>query len=231
MSFLSELLNPPVPNSSKQSQYLFDNSVHDALLALQYVMNPSVITNADFSAGGVTITQADGDNAEFFTGWKVVGASVATYTLSPVNYPTASLIQSASPTFSKVVVSGYAGAGLYFYQRQPNTVRKYQKNYLTYGFIINNNQSKTIQVEAQIFSFYDPLSSRKRKAVIFLKPGLNRVTSTILTDSLNSVSVGASPYTEFRLAFTDLEDGTADLDVYQIKCEFGTASTLLNQES
>lgn len=230
MSFLNELLNPPTPDASKDTQYLFDNSVHDSLQALAYSMNPSVITDPDFSSGGVLKTQADGNNAEFFDDWFVFGAGTATYTLNPVNYPANSVIQTAAPTYSHVQISGYGGSGLYFYQRQPLTVRKYQKTYLTFGMIMFNNQSKNIQLDPQIFSFYNPSSSLKRKSSFFLKPGFNKVTSTILTDSLDGISVGGSPYTEFRLAFLDLGDGTADINIYQIKCEFGVASTLLNQE-
>lgn len=230
MSFLNELLNPPTSGANKETQYLFDNSVHDSLQALGYVMNPSVLTDPDFSSGGVIKTQADGDNAEFFDDWFVFGAATATYTLTPVTYAANSIIQTFSPTYSHVQISGYAGTGLYFYQRQPLTVRKYQKNYLTYGLIIQNNQSKNIQLDPQIFSFYNPSSSLKRKSGFYLKPGFNKVTTTILTDSLDGISVGGSPYTEFRLAFGDLVDGTADINIHQIKCEFGVASTLLNQE-
>jgi hypothetical protein len=230
MSFLNDLSNPISPNASREDQYKFDNSVHDNLVALQYVMNPSVLSDSDFSSGGVLTTQADGDNAEFFDDWFVVGSSVADYALTPTNYAANSIIQSASPTYSHVQISNYSTTGLYFYQRQPLTVRKYQKNFLTYGLIIENNQSKQIAIEAQIFSFYDPSSSLIRRGTIYLNPGINRVTTTIKTESLSGRSVGASPYTEFRLAFIDLLDGTADLNIYQIKCEFGTVSTLLNQE-
>lgn len=231
MSFLIDLLNPISSDASRQQQYLFNNTVYDNLEGLQYSMNPSVITDADFSSGGVLVTQADGDNAEFFDDWFVVGSAVANYTLTPTNYPSNSLVQSASATFSRVQISNYTTTGLYFYQRQTNTVRKYQKNYLTYGLIINNNQTKVIAVEAQIFSFYNPSSSLVRRGTLFLQPGLNRMTTTLKTQSLEGISVGASPYTEFRLSFVDLFDGTADLNIYQIKCEFGGVSTLLNQEN
>lgn len=230
MSFLNDLLNPITPDVDKHAQYLFDNSVHDNLAALQYVMNPSILSDSDFSSGGVLTTQADGDNSEFFDDWFVVGSSVANYTLTPVNYTANSIIQSASPTYSHVQIANYITSGLYFYQRQSMTVRKYQQNFLTYGLIIENNQNKKISIEAQVFSYYNPSSVLSRRGTIFLNPGVNRVTTTLKTESLSGKSVGAAPYTEFRLAFIDLIDGTADLNIYQIKCEFGTVSTLLNQE-
>ena len=230
MSFLKDLINPPASNPSQKNQYDFDNNVFTNLNALQYIMNPSVIDNANFSNGGTLITQADGDNAEFFTDWFVVGASVATYTLTPQNYAANSTIQSMSPTYSGVVVSGYSTSGLYFYQRQVDTVRGYQKNYFSYGLIINNNQTKAIKVGVSIFSFYNPSSTEKSAGAFYLQPGLNTISSaSILTDSLSGISVGANPYTEFRFRFLDLVDGTADINIYQIKCEFGTVSTLLGQ--
>lgn len=230
MSFLIDLIDPPKNNPTKDDQYLFDNDVFENLQALQYSMNPSVLANADFSTGGVLITQADGDNAEFFTDWFVVGAALATYTLTPAPYPANSTIQSASPTFEHIQISGYNGlGGLYFYQRQPSTVRKYQKNFLTFGLIANNNQNKVVQVRTDIFSFYNPSSALLSSNVSYLQPGLNKLTSTINTASLSGVSVGASPYTEFRLTFLNLGDGTADINLYQLKSEFGRVSTLLNQ--
>lgn len=231
MSFLVDLLNPISEAADKHQQYLFDNSVYDNLQGLQYVMNPCVLDDPDFSSGGVLVTQASGDNAEFFDDWFVVGASVANYTLTPTNYANDSLIQSASPTFSHVQISNYTTSGLYFYQRQPVTVRKYQKNYLTYGLIINNNQSKVIAIEAQIYSYYDTTSDLVRRGTLFLQPGLNKITTTLMTKTLSGLTIGAAPYTEFRLVFVDLFDGTADLNIYQIKCEFGRVSTLLNQEN
>lgn len=229
MTYLQDLINPANKNPTKSDQYQFNNSVQDNLTALQYVMNPSVLTNANFSGGGALITQADGDNATFFTDWKVVGAAVATYTLTPTTYPANSLIQSASTTYSGIVISNYTTSGLYFYQRQLNTVRKYQKNYLTYGLLIKNNQTKSIKVNMSIYSFYDPTFVEKKGGAIYLQPGLTSITTQLLTDGLSGVSVGASHYTEFRLNFLDLFDGTADLELYQIKCEFGTVSTLLAQ--
>lgn len=229
MSFIADLLNPPQPNMNAQAQYKFDNSVNDMLQALAYEMNPSVISNADFSAGGATITQANGDGAVFFTGWQVQGASLATYALTPTNYPSASNIKTKSLTYSHVAISGYtANSGLFLYQRQVNTVRQFQSNNLTFGLIINNNQNKTIQLTSQIFNYYDTTSSLNQSSIIFLKPGLNRISNTIKTNNLPA-SVGTSPYVDFRLEFLDLGDGTADINIYQCKCEFGTASTLLNQ--
>lgn len=230
MTFIQEILNPPHLNPTEENAYKFTKNVQDNLTALNFLMNPSVITNANFSSGGTLITQADGDNAEFFTGWKVVGSSLATYTLTPQNYDSNSTIQSASSTYSGVVISGYtANTGLYFYQRQNNTIRKYQQNQFTYGLIINNNQNKKIKIRMDMFFYYDTDSQVVNGNSLYLEPGLNKLTSTVETPSLRNLTVGASPYTEFRLNFIDLFDGSADINMYQIKCEFGVSSTLLQQ--
>lgn len=240
MSFLKDLFNPPYKKPTGDNQYDFDNNVYVTMQALTYIMNPSVVTNANFntlgSSGTTPITQADGDNAEFSAGWKVVGAANANYTLTPTAYPTGAItnsspstVQTSSSYYINVNVTTYNGNGFYFYQRQNNTVRKYQKNFLTYGVIIRNNQNKTIKIQMQIYSFYDPSSSLVADNTIYLKPGLNIVTSQLNTEGLVGKSITASNYTEFRLSFQDLVDGTADLDLYQLKCEFGTASTILEQ--
>jgi len=239
MSFLVDLFNPPTAkNPTQEDQYKFDNGVYDSLNATTYIMNPSVVTNANFntlgSAGTTAVTQADGENAEWSSNWKVVGASVATYSLTSTAYPLGA-ITSASPStiptssgyYEKVVISGYTTTGLYFYQRQNNTVRTYQKNFLTYGIWIRNNQNVVKKIRMEVYSYYDTASNLQADNTIYLQPGLNKITSQVTTESLAGKTIGASNYTEFRLSFLDLTDGTANLDIYQIKCEFGKVSTLL----
>lgn len=230
MSFLINLLNPVPTQGNQGAYYQYLNSVYDNLQGLQYVMNPSVITNADFStlgsSGMTPITQADGNGAEFSDNWDVFGSTVANYTLTPTAYPSNSTFPTASPYFINVNVTSWNGNAFYFYQRQAETVRKYQKNYLTYGLIVNNNQSQSIKVRLDIFSYFNPSSTLTSGYVITLPTGITQITSTLLTDVLSG-SVGASPYTEFRFTFIDLPDGTADFDLYQIKNEFGKVSTLL----
>lgn len=240
MSFLLNLINPPQNKPSAEDQYRFDNNVYETLDALTYIMNPSVVANANFAtlgSGGTTpITQADGDNAEFSDDWKVVGAANATYTLTPTAYPTGAIsnnspstVPSASDYYIHVEIDTYNGNGLYFYQRENNTVRKYQQNFLTYGVIIRNNQNKVIKIRMELYSFYDPSDNLIADNTIYLQPGLNKITSQVNTEKLAGKTISASNYTEFRLSFQDLIDGTADLDLHQLKCEFGKVSTLLEQ--
>lgn len=240
MTFLNNLINPPSNKPSTEDQYQFDNSSYETLDALTFIMNPSTVTNANFATlgpGGTTpITQADGDNAEFSANWKVVGAADATYTLTPTAYPTGliandspSTVPSGSDYYIHVGVSTYTGSGLYFYQRQNNTVRKYQTNFQTFGVLIRNNQNKVIKIRMEVYSFYDPTNNLAADNTIYLQPGMNKVTSQLNIPKLVGQTIGAGNYTEFRLNFIDLVDGTADLDLYQLKCEFGKVSTLLEQ--
>jgi len=239
MSFLADLFDPPNPHKpTVEDQYQFDNGVHDTLNGLTYVMNPSVVTNANFNtlgpSGTAPVTQGAGDNAEWSSTWKVVGAGVATYTLTSTAYPLGAITSSSPSTvptssgyYEKVVISGYTTSGLYFYQRQNNTVRTYQKNFLTYGLWIRNNQNSVKKIRMEVYSYYDTSDNLQADNTVYLQPGLNRVTSQVTTEGLAGKTIGAGNYTEFRLSFLDLVDGTADLDIYQIKCEFGKVSTLL----
>lgn len=244
MSFLADLFNPPSTTDKKvtaEDQYLFDNGVHDTLNGLTYVMNPSVVTNANFntlgSAGTTPVTQADGDNAEWSAGWNVVGSGVATYSLTSTAYPlglissdSPSTVQTASGYYEKIIISAFAGgAGFYLYQRQNNTVRKYQKNYLTYGLIIRNNENSVKKIRCEVYSYYDTENNLQADNTVYLKPGLTKITSQVLTEGLSGKTLGAGNYTEFRISFLDLGNGTANLDFYQIKCEFGKVGTLLQQ--
>jgi hypothetical protein len=240
MSFLINLINPPATTPKPEDQYRFDNDVFQTLDALTYVMNPSIVTNADFNtlggSGTTPITQADGDGAEFSAGWRVFGASNATYTITPTAYPTGAIsnsspstIPTASSYYLNVAVTTANGDPFYFYQQQNNTVRKYQKNFITYGVIIRNNQDKVIKIRMELYNFYDPSDNLLADNTIYLQPGLNRVTSQVTTEGLAGKTIGAGNYTQFRLSFRDLVDGTANIDLYQLKCEFGKVSTLLQQ--
>lgn len=241
MSFLIDAINPPQESPTKENQYKFDNGVFDAISSLAYISNPSIIVNANFAtlgASGITpVTQANGDDAEWSSNWNVVGAGVSVYSLTSIPYPlglidndSPSIIQTSSGYYEGVIISSYTGSGLYFYQRQSNTVRQYQKNFLTYGVLIRNNQNSVKKISMQVYSFYDGSSpDLQSDNTIYLQPGLNKITSRVKTMGLNGQTIGAGNYTEFRLSFQDLDDGTADLDLYQLKCEFGKISTLLNQ--
>lgn len=230
MTFLADILNPPPTNTDNQL-YQFLNSQHQGLSALRYLKNPSILFNSDFSSlsakGLNPTTQADGDNTEFINNWKVLGATIANYTITPTPYPTNSTIKSGSPYFVHVQVTSQSGSPFYLYQRQAGTVRQYQQDYFTYGVIIKNNQNKVIKVRLDIFSYFDTASTLKTGKPFNLQPGFNKIASTLLTDSLTGVTVGAGNYTEFRLNFIDLYDGTANIEIYQIKCEPGQISTPL----
>lgn len=231
MSTLKDLVNPPPTQGQIQDFYKFFNSTYTSLNALTSIRNASVLTNANFAtlsgAGLTPTTPGDGDNFEFIQDWFVVGATAANYVITPTVYPSNSTIASASDYFVSTVVTSANGNPFYFYQRQPGTVRQYQRNYLTYGLIVNNNQSKPVQLRMDIFTYYDPGSLLVAGGTFFLQPGLQMLTSKLLTQTLFNVSVGAGNYTEFRFNFFDLIDGTADIDLYQIKCEFGQIGTPL----
>lgn len=232
MSYLKNLLNPPPVNGKLEQHYDFFNSVNSALNGLTSVRNPSVVTNANFatlSAKGLTpTTQADGDGEEFIGDWQVFGASNAVYTITPTPYAVNSTIKSASPYFVDVLVTSTTGAPFYFYQRQIGTIRQYQQDYLTYNLQVQNNQSKAIKLRMDVFTFYDTTSKLTLGSTFFLQPGLQSLSCKLpLTQSLNGITVGAGNYTEFRFNFIDLIDGTADIDLYQIKCEYGQISTPL----
>lgn len=230
MSFLKDMLNPP-PVTNDAHDYQFNNNQFSALNSLQYLKNPSIVMNANFAtlgSNGLTpITQADGDNAEFSADWNVYGAANADYTLTPTPYPANSTVQSASSYYINAMVTSFNNNAFYLYQRVGNTVRQFQKEYFTYGFIFNNNQSKAISMRLDIYSYYDTTSNLVTGKPFWLQPGQNAIPSQLLTQSLSGITVGAGNYTEFRLNFINLVDGTADIDIYQIKCEPGLISTPL----
>lgn len=232
MTQLSDLLKPPSPDENDQQQYLFRSSVYNFLRGISTISNLSKTNNADFSTlgpGGLTpTTQAAGNNAQFMDKWFVVGAGVATYTLTPTVYPTNSEIVSASQYFVHVVISGYAGTGLYFYQRQLNTLRLYQSSYITITIDATNNLTNTIKLRSAIESFYNPSSQLIQGSAIFLEPGTSKISSTLSLMSIRNQIIGAGSYTEFRLMFDDLGPGNnANINLHSIKAEFGTISTPL----
>lgn len=234
MTGFLDLINPPDKAPSKEQSYRFNNNLNDIANALGFSMNPSVITNANFATLGINgqtpVTQADGDGAEISSGWKVFGASNATYSMTSASYANNSTVKSASLYYEHIVVTAHNGQPFYIYQRQTVTVRKYQDNFLTYGIIIKNNQNAVKKIRMEVFSHYNGSPDKSSPgASIYLQPGINSISSMVQTQELNGLTVGNSSYTDFRLNFIDLVDGTADLEIYQIKCEFGNITTLLQQ--
>lgn len=230
MTYLADLLDPISPDT--ENTYDFLNDVSDALVGISTGMiNPAITTNSNFATlgtnGTTPITPGDGDGAEFSAGWNVQGAANADYILTPTPYPSNSVIQSASGYYINLTTSTFTNP-FYIYQRQLNTVRQYQKNNLSFNTWINNNTDTVVKVMVSVNSFYNPSSNLVNGAAIYLQPGLNKISSTILTQGLSGIAVGASPYTEFRLNILAVAgDGTCNLDIYLFKGEFGTLSTQL----
>lgn len=230
MSYLNQLLNPPPTDDNKELHYLYLNSVHDVLQGLTSIRNDSIITNADFnnlSGKGLTpTTQADGDNEEFMADWKVFGASNATYTITPTIYPNNSTVKTSSDHFPRIQISSWNGQDLYIYQRQLASVRKYQKDRLTFNFWLKNEQMSTIKVRLEVYTYYDTATSLAIGKPIYVQSGYQQVASSISIAPINP-SVGNGNYTEFRLRFLGLNNNTADISVYLLKGEFGSIATSL----
>lgn len=233
MTFLRNLLNPPPTQGSIADHYKFFNSTYTGLKGLTSVSNKTIITNANFttlSAQGTNpTTPSDGDNFEFIGNWFVVGASAADYVITATPYASNSTVKSASTYFVHQIVSSFNGNTFYYYQRQPGTVRQYQQDNFTFGLMIENNSSIAIKLRMDIFNFYDPTSQLVKGSTFFLQPGMNTLASTVKTQSLSNIAVGAANYTEFRINFLDFSGIASDINLYQIKCEFGTISTPLSQ--
>jgi hypothetical protein len=234
MTKLSDLIPAsPTPDSGDDYRYSFYNKIQEMMDGMLDISNQSQLLTPDFntlSAKGLNPTvPADGDNTEFIGNWFIVGAANATYIITPTAYPNNSTIRSGSQYFVSTVVSAWNGNAFYFYQRQANTVRKYQKRYLTFTLHCNNNSSTILKVQFNVSSFYDPstsLATNQQGKTINLNPGYNDISSTILMDTLSGVVVGAANYTEFRLNFIDLATPvSADIDFYLLKCEYGKLST------
>jgi hypothetical protein len=227
--FERDTLNPPQVRPNPTDSYNFNNDVCESINSMQYIMNPSVLNNANFAVLGTHGQSPITTDTDISSSWNILGSANASFTITSTSYPSNSLIQSASMYYLHLVVTAFNGGDFYFYQLQNNTVRKYQKNFLTYGIIAKNNQDKAIKIRADVYSYYDATFQMVSGKTIYLEPGINNISSTLKTESLKGKTVGASPYTEFRLSFIDLIDGTADVEFYQVKCEFGKISTLLNQ--
>lgn len=232
MSTLQDLIAPP-PTPSKTtdpaSLSLHLNSIYESLSALIAIKNPSLTTNSDFNivgpSGMTPTTEADGDNAEFMADWFIVGATEAKYILSPTEYANNSPVITHSNRFVNVNVSDYSGSGLYFYQRQNGALRKLQQCYLTMGLYAKNNSAKKIAVGFQLVAFLDPSTINYPSGKIWLQPGINKLTATIKTQSLETQTVGSGNYAEWQLNFYDLDEGACDFDMYLYKSEYGNIHT------
>src|SRR5579863_6844603 len=234
MTSLRSLLNPPPTNNIQKELYLWMQTITDAVNALIPIQNHSQSMNANFNtlgpSGTTPTTQADGDNAEFMDNWFVVGSSVANYTLTPTPYSNNSSVSSDSNYYVNNVVTSYSGSGLYFYQRQMNTVRKYQQSFVTLSISANNNTNNTISLRFNVNTYYNPSNNLQQSGAIYLKPRSNTMSSTLQIPAIGNTPVGSGNYTDFQLAFVNLSQpsGTCDFDLYQLKIEFGNISTPLN---
>lgn len=232
MSTLQNLIAPP-PTTSKttdpSSLSLHLNSIYESLSALIAMKNPSLIINSDFNTLGPNgtdpTTEADGNGAQFMGDWFVNGSSEAKYILTPTVYPNNSSVVTDSKHFVNVEVSDYSGSDLYFYQRQPTALRKYQQSYITFGLQAKNNGDKAISVLLRLVFFLDPQIINYTSGEIWLQPGLNKLTATIKTDSLDGKTVGNSNYAEWQIIFSDLDEGGCNLDISLYKSEYGKIHT------
>lgn len=232
MTRLIDLINPPAVNMSADQQYQNANSTFESLQGMVDFAMPSVLLNPDFNflsgKGTTPTTQADGDNVEFVSKWFVFGASNATYTITPASYANNATQRTGSVYYVHLEVATYNGGAFYFYQRQAVTVRKYQDRPMMQSLFVNNNQDTVIGVRFDIYTYLDTADALQSAGTLYLQPGLNDLSSLIETVSLQDLTVGAANCTEFRLNFSDLNAGTADLDIYWIKSEFGKMATPLN---
>lgn len=234
MPKFKDIINPPSIQIIDDQEQLYRNleSINQFLDGLLTISNPPQTLNSGFatlSAQGMTpTTQADGDNFEFIGNWFVVGATQATYVLTPTQYPNNSPIVSGSPYFMNNVVSTYSGNGMYFYQRQAGMVRKFQEQFITLTLRANNNGLNTIRLRFDFNFFLNPSTVAYEGGALYLEPGYSEVTTTLKTASLRNQTVGSGNYVEFRLSFVDLPGGTANFDLYSIKGEFGKIGTPLS---
>lgn len=207
--------------------YLQNN--FEYLKALRNIAMPSEIIEPDFSvlsAKGLNpTTEVDGDNTEFIGSWFVVGASVATYIITPTQYAANSGVRSASQYYTNMVVNSLVGSPLYLYQRQLNTIRKYQTSFLTFSLDIENNNSLPFAMRLDVFTFLDPSNYVTSSANFAIEEGREQLSATVQLPSIENEPVGAAPYTEFRLQILDLPAGGIDFNLYLLKAEFGEIST------
>ena len=231
MSNILQLISPPSSEMSETDRYKLETSVFDTLDAMADISNVSRTSNADFSTlsaqGTNPTTQANGDNFEFIKDWLIVGAGVATYSITATTYPESSDILSNSNYFINAQVFTYAGSGMYFYQRYMNKVRFYQSRFVTFTIQATNNDLSDKKLRPIIQFNYVGSSELIEGKPIYLQPGFNEISVTIETPNLIGKTVLAGNYVEFRLDFSDLYNGAANIDFYLLKTEFGKLSTPL----
>lgn len=213
-------------------RYKLETSFFDMFNALSDVSNESRTSNADFSTlsaqGTTPTTEADGDDFEFIEDWFVVGAADATYSITATDYPENSDVLSNSDYFVAVQVFTYTGSGLYFYQRYMNKVRYYQNRFVTFTIHAQNNELTDIKLRPTIEFNYDGSTDLIEGRPVYLRNGYNDISITLpALPSLAGKTVNPGNYVEFRLEFAELYSGTADIDLYMIKTEFGKVSTPL----
>jgi hypothetical protein len=230
MTKLSDLINPPKPNMTADELYYLLNSYYDLFNNLIDISNISQLTNSDFeslSKGLTPTTQADGDDEEFVSDWFVVGATVATYTITPTEYLENSQVKSDSLYFVNTNLTAYTPPGFYFYQRQANTVRKYQNQFLTFTVQASNNLTELVKIRFTVIYNLGATTKTLQSKALYLEPGFNDLNVVIQTPSLRNEIVDASNYVEFRLEFVEIYTAPANIDFYELKAEFGKISTKL----
>lgn len=226
--FIAQATNKGLDIETRDFDLYMQNNF-EYLKALRGFAMPTELSNSNFNTlsgkGTTPTTQADGDNTEFIGSWYVVGASVANYTITPTAYAANSIVRSASSYYVNTNVTSLTGSPFYFYQRQAGTVRKYQSSYITLTLDIENNAARPINMVFQIYSYFDTGNASQTGAAFTIESGREQLSSTILMPSLRGVTVGAAPYTEFRLFLNNFGGSNANYNVYLIKAEFGEIST------
>lgn len=197
-----------------------------------YYGNPSVLLNSDFYWNtGVSspVTQADGDGAFISEKWQVHGAAAATYTIAQEAYAGNSSDQIGSTTYLNVEVPAYTIGDFYLYQRQAGSqfLRRYQSRRLNLSMLGFNNQNKSVNLNLEVFFFFDPASITYTGQTILLDENEFELSDIINTDFIGNTAVGAGAYVEFRLRFGDLGNGTANFDINYIKAEMADEPTIL----
>ena len=216
---------------AENDRYKLETSFFDMFNALADISNESRTSNPDFSAlsaqGTTPTTQADGDDFEFSEDWFIVGATDATYSITMTEYPDNSEILSNSNYFIDCDIFTYTGSGLYFYQRYLNKVRYYQNRFFTISVQATNNEQSDVKLRPTVEFNYGGSSELIEGRPIYLKNGYNDISITLETPTLQGKTVMPGNYIEFRLDFAELYSGTADIEIYLIKTEFGKVSTPL----
>lgn len=231
MSFLKDTINPP-PVNDDADDYKFNDAQNRGLSGLQYLSNPALSANSNFATlgtnGTTPVTQASGDNAEFSYDWNVYGASTGEYSITPVLYPLNSTVKSASAYYINLIFTNFiAGSEFYLYQRIPSSVRQFQQSYYTFGVGYRNIGSDIIGARCDILSYYDPTSYLVRGSPFQMQPSqkTREISTTLVTQSLQDLTVNSGNYTDFRFNITNVPHGTCNLELYIIKCEHGIYTT------